>query len=133
MILAMFAMVMLTMVVGVFSFLAKKSSVESKAVAINDFVLMDGKNLPESIIKTTRNLNNQFEVPTLFYAGCLAYLALGITSTAGLIFAWAFVISRILHAYIHITYNKLSHRMLAFSMCLLMVIALWINLLLVSW
>lgn len=128
MVLAMFAMVLLTLVVGGASFSARSKAVKSKQLSLNSFVLMDAPKLPENVIKTTRNLNNQFEVPVLFYAACVTYIAVGVESTLGLVLAWAFVLGRVAHAYIHITYNDLTHRMMAFLFSLVAVLLLWLNL-----
>ena len=128
MIYPMFAMVMLTFVVGCVAFFARVNSVKRNQLSPKDFKLMDAERYPEDVIKTTRCFNNQFEIPVLFYAACLSYLAMGLASKAGLLLAWCFVICRIAHAYIHITYNHLLHRMIAFWLAVFMVMGLWFNL-----
>jgi hypothetical protein len=57
-----------------------------------------------------RNLANQCELPVLFYACCLTLFVLGATSTIALALGWAFALSRIAHAYVHVTSNKLRYR-----------------------
>ena len=91
---------------------------------------MNGQEVPDIITKTTRNFNNQFEVPVLFYVACSLYIFWGINSYFALIIAWLFVALRIVHSYIHLTYNHVLHRMLMFWFSLLCVMGLWINLLL---
>ena len=90
---------------------------------------MDGKNVPDIVIKTTRNFNNQFEIPTLFYVICVLYISLGIESFIAVIFAWLFVSFRFIHSYIHITYNNILHRMLTFWAAFICVMVLWVILL----
>jgi len=126
----MFLMVVLTFVVGFFTVKARFSSVKIGDVSAKYYRLMDGQDVPEIITKTTRNFNNQFEIPTLFYVVCTLYISLGIESFLALIFAWLFVILRIVHSYIHITYNHVMHRMLTFLAAFICVMALWVNLLL---
>ena len=51
-------------------------SVKNGVVPQNDYSLMEGHDIPDFVAKTTRNFNNLFDVPTLFYAGFAVYLAL---------------------------------------------------------
>ena len=133
MIYAMFAMVVLTFLVGCIAFFTRVNSVKQKQLSPKDFKLMDAERYPDNVIKTTRCFNNQFEVPVLFYAACLCYLTLDASSYLGVLLAWGFVVCRIAHAYIHITYNHLLHRIIAFWLAVLMVMALWLNLLVLQW
>jgi hypothetical protein len=125
----MFFMVLLTFIVGLFTMKCRISSVKSGDVNPKYFKLMEGQEVPEIITKTTRCFNNMFEVPTLFYAGCLLYISLGVESLIGLIFAWLFVLLRSIQAYVHLTYNHLIHRMLSFWLSFISTIGLWLNLL----
>ena len=124
----MFLMVLLTFLVGFFAVKARFSSVKKGKVSIKYFQLMDGKGIPETLTKTTRNFNNQFEVPVLFYVVCCLYISLSIESSFALICAWIFVLLRGVHAYIHLTYNNIIHRMLAFWAGIIFVMILWGNL-----
>jgi len=72
MIYPMFLMILLTFIVGLIAFFTRVKSVKSKSVDPKAYKLMDSDNYPENVIKTTRNFNNQFEVPLLFYVGCLS-------------------------------------------------------------
>ena len=85
--------------------------------------------MTERVAKTTRNLSNQFEMPILFYVGCTLYLVFGIDSIIGLVFAWLFVASRYVHAYIHIGSNSVMPRMRTYAFGGICIMALWINLL----
>ena len=124
----MVAMVLLTFVVGAVAVKFRFASVKGGEVSAKYYKLMQGEDVPEIITKTTRCFNNQFEVPVLFYAACTLYLSLGIESVAGLILAWLFVALRCIHAYIHLTYNHLIHRISAFWLAFITVIILWLNL-----
>jgi hypothetical protein len=125
----MFLMVALTFVVGCIAVKVRFASVKKGDVNVKYYRLMGGQDVPDVITKTTRNFNNQFEIPTLFYVVCTLYISLGIESLFGLIFAWLFVSLRWIHAYIHLTYNHILHRMLAFWSAFICVVVLWINLL----
>ncbi|MBL4830931.1 MAG: MAPEG family protein [Aliivibrio sp.] len=125
----MFLMVLLTLVVGIITVKARIKSVKNGEISAKYFRLMDGQALPELVTKTTRNFNNQFEIPTLFYVVCTLYISFGLESLLAVVFAWLFVALRIAHSYIHITYNHVLHRMLTFFGAFFCVIALWVNLL----
>lgn len=125
----MFSMVLLTFVVACVAVKARFASVKDKTVSVKFYRLMAGQEVPDIITKTTRNFNNQFEIPTLFYVVCSLYIFLGIHSIAALTFAWLFVTFRVAHSYIHLTYNHILHRMITFWLSLLCVMVLWINLL----
>ena len=128
MIYPVFIMVLLTLVIGVVAFFSRVNSVKARQIKPQAYKLMDAENYPESVIKSTRCFNNQFEVPVLFYVGCLSYLILDVSSMLGLFFAWAFVGLRIVHACIHLTYNHLLHRIIAFWSAIFMVLGLWLTL-----
>ncbi len=93
-------------------------------------VMQDPKSL-ERLPKTARfaaqNYNHQFESPVLFYVLCLGAMLAGLGTETTLLIAWAYVGLRVLHAIIHITYNRVIHRFIAFSCSSLALIALFID------
>ncbi|SFC06939.1 MAPEG family protein [Pseudoalteromonas denitrificans] len=130
---AMFMMVLLTFIVGLFTVSVRFSNVKKGNVKARFFTLMQGQEVPEIVTKTTRNFNNQFEIPVLFYVITSLYLMFDLgNDTTALIFAWLFVILRYCHAYIHITYNHVLHRMLIFFAAFFCVLAMWVNLLILK-
>jgi hypothetical protein len=126
----MFLMVFLTFIIACIAVKARFASLKNKTVRVKFYSLMNGQEVPDIITKTTRNFNNQFEVPVLFYVVCSLYIFWGVNSYFALIIAWLFVALRIVHSCIHLTYNHVLHRMLTFWFSLLCVMGLWINLLL---
>jgi hypothetical protein len=125
----MFLMVLLTLVIGVLAVRTRFASVKSGDVRAKYYKLMDGQDVPDVVTKTTRNFNNQFETPILFYVVCTLYLTLGIEHDIAVVFAWLFVGFRVIHSFIHITYNHVIHRLLAFGSAFFCVIVLWVILL----
>jgi len=97
-------------------------------VKLRYYSLMQGDDAPEIIIKTSRCFNNQFEIPVLFYVACTLYISLGIESAVAIALAWAFVAFRLVHACIHLSYNRVLHRMLVFWAAFICAVALWVNL-----
>jgi hypothetical protein len=121
----MVLMVLLTFIVGLVTLKTRFASVRSGDVKVGYFKLMQGQEVPDRVTVTTRSFNNMFEVPVLFYVACTLYLSLGVESPPGLVFAWLFVALRYVHAFIHLTYNHLLHRMLSFWVSFICVLLLW--------
>jgi hypothetical protein len=72
------------------------------------------------------NFRNLFELPVLFYAAMLLSLQAGIDSVAMLALAWAFVVLRFLHSYIHCTYNRVMDRFKAYVLSGFVLWAIWV-------
>ena len=119
-------MVLLTFMVGVVAATTRFASVRSGDVRLRYFKLMQGQDVPERVIVTTRSFNNMFEVPVLFYVACTLHLILGVAGHSGLLLAWVFVAFRYGHAFIHLTYNGFLHRMLAFWASFVCALLLWV-------
>lgn len=56
------------------------------------------------------NFQNLFELPVIFYAVCLALFITGEVDALYLVLAWMFVVLRVAHSVIHVTYNRVIHR-----------------------
>ncbi|MCF6369727.1 MAPEG family protein [Rhizobium halophilum] len=72
------------------------------------------------------NLKNQFELPVLFHAVCLALYITTADNAVTAMLAWAFVLSRYVHSYVHITSNRLRYRRPIWITGYFILIALWI-------
>ncbi|MGQ0384205.1 MAG: MAPEG family protein [Gammaproteobacteria bacterium] len=84
-----------------------------------------GTGEPEEIAATARNLNNLYEMPTIFYAGVAIAFAAGRSGTLLVALAWVYVALRYLHSAIHLTRNKVLWRFRAFAASMLVLIAFW--------
>ena len=124
---AMFVLVILTMVIMVLTARVRIESVQSGTVPQSYYSLMEGHDIPDFVAKTTRNFNNLFEVPTLFYAGGAVYLALDQTGQLPIISAWIFVAARVMHSIIHLSYNNVLHRLVIFAIGNLSVLVMWLG------
>ena len=69
---------------------------------------------PAETLFLRNNLTNQYELPVLFIAGCIALYATGYATVVPVILAWIFVILRIAHAIVHVGQNRLRHRVPVF-------------------
>lgn len=72
--------------------------------------------LGTSETRASDNFLNLFELPVLFYALCIALYVTGMIDFVHLGLAWIFVILRIAHSIIHLTYNKVLHRFLVYAL-----------------
>ncbi len=83
---------------------------------------------PEGTVAKVRHFNVMFELPTLFYAACITAFVLSAVGAWTVYLAWAFVFLRIFQSIVHLTYNNPTHRGMIFTLSVLVMLALWINL-----
>ena len=124
----MFALVLLTFAVLVILFRARVAAVRAGQLPVAYFRLYQGGEEPESTKKPARHLANLFETPVLFYVVCLAAMVTHADSLPMRLLAWAYVAARGVHAFVHIRGNRLSKRMWAYFVSLILLLALWITL-----
>lgn len=88
-------------------------------------IALDRENWPEASRQVANAFSNQFEVPVLFYVAALLSLYFGATFIDALL-AWAFVVSRYVHAYIHVTNNHVVRRFMAFAVGCTIIAIIWL-------
>ena len=77
-------------------------------------------------IAAADNFRNLFVVPVPFLAICpVLYVTVNVPSVQ-LALAWACVLGRCTHSFIHVTYNRVTHRFAAFILSTLCVYAMWL-------
>ena len=74
------------------------------------------------------NYANLFESPVLFYTAILLTLILMVQDSILVILAWTYVGSRVIHSFIHITYNRVMHRFMVFLFSSFVLFAIWVRL-----
>jgi hypothetical protein len=122
--LPLFAQVILTFVV-LFTLAGRRWS----AVRRNELqgpVAMREANWPAPARQAEYNYQNQFELPVLFYV--LTILAI-YTRHADLLFvllSWVFVTTRVLHAGVHLTHNRLGQRGPLFIAGAIVLTVMWV-------
>lgn len=126
MIYPMYAMVLLTFLIAVCLLANRVRDIRGGRIKIKYFRTLSGEGDPsEGHQKAARQFINLFEVPVLFYAGCLTAMITQMTGTTAVALAWGFVAARALQAAIHLTYNNVKHRMVAYFTGFGCVLALW--------
>jgi hypothetical protein len=83
---------------------------------------LDNDAWPDYVLMVSNNIRNQFQVPVLFYVLCFVFYSIAAVTTTVLVLAWAFVISRAIHAYIHMSSNYVPSRFRVFAIGLIIII-----------
>jgi hypothetical protein len=123
--LPVFVLVLLTLMLALWMGYERNRVVYTKEVRIKDIALTK-EGWPDRAKQISNAYHNQYELPVLFYI--LVAFAL-LTKKADLIFvvlSWVFVVSRLLHAYIHTTTNRVPRRFFAYLVGLVTLTILWV-------
>jgi hypothetical protein len=99
-------------------------------VRADDFRYGESVNVPGEVSIPNRNYMNLLESPNLFYVACIVFYVTDLVDAQAVTLAWIYVALRILHSLIHLTYNRVKHRLLAFAGSITVLVVLWIHLLL---
>jgi hypothetical protein len=91
-------------------------------------------NWPQKTTQVANCFRNQFETPALFYVLVLLVLNLRMSDILLVTLAWIFVLTRLVHAYIHTTSNVLRVRggIYAAGVSVLVIMWIWFALRLLS-
>lgn len=123
--LPVFVLLTLTFALAIWMGYERNRLVYSREVRIKDIALTK-ETWPDRAKQIANAYHNQYELPVLFYV--LVALAL-ITKKADLVFvvlSWVFVLSRLVHCYIHTTTNRVSRRFMAYLVGLAVLIVMWV-------
>ncbi|MEM8986493.1 MAG: MAPEG family protein [Pseudomonadota bacterium] len=80
---------------------------------------------PEDVRIASNCFRNQFELPTLFYAVTAFALIAGAQSHLMTALAWAFALTRLLHAFVFVVTKNLNHRFLAYLAGAVILMVMW--------
>lgn len=82
--------------------------------------------LLKNVAGASDNFKNQFELPILFFIAILTALILVIQSPLLNALTMAFVLLRMVHSFVQITYNKVMHRFMAYALSSFALIGMWL-------
>lgn len=124
----MAAMVALTALVWVALYVQRFG--EMRRRRIDPQQLFDRRARVETLQHTSAadNFNNLLELPTLFHVAMLAAMALGVVDALLHDLAFAYVGLCAAHSFIHVTYNRVVHRFIAYALSTVVLFAIWIRL-----
>jgi len=120
------AMVALTVAVTVRMFLERVRQIRAGRIPFRE--IPSGSQMAARFADTRAadNYRNLFEAPVLFYLALVVAALAGQVTPLVIGLAWAYVAFRVLHSWIHCTYNRVKHRFYAFAASSLVLWALWI-------
>lgn len=95
-------------------------------VKTRDFKTGEATHVPERVQLPNRNYMNLLEAPVLFYIVCLVIYVTAMPGQTAIVLAWLYVVVRIVHSIIHLTYNKVMHRLAVFGLSTFILIVLWL-------
>ena len=125
--LAVFAQVALTIGLLVWLGTARVRSAGRREVSIAD-VALSSSAWPDRLRQIGNAYGNQLEVPVLFYVAAVLAIVMHVVDGVVVALAWAFVILRLVHAYIHVTHNTVIRRFQVFAAGVGAISILWIYL-----
>jgi len=96
-------------------------------VRIRAFRLGEAPGVPADVTVVNRNLMNLLEMPVLFYVVCIAFYVTRHVDHGLVTLAWLFVALRVLHSLIHLTTNRVLHRLTAFALSNVVLLTMWIR------
>ena len=97
-------------------------------VTASDFKYGELSRVPGEVSLPNRNFMNLLEAPVLFYVVCILQYVAKMPIPYFVFGAWLYVVLRVVHSLIHLTYNKVKHRLAAFAASNVILIILWIAL-----
>jgi hypothetical protein len=100
-------------------------SVRRREIGPNDFKFGESSSVPPEVRIPNRNYMNLLELPMLFYVVCVVLYVTGGASRLDVLVAWAYVGLRVVHSLIHLTYNRVLHRLFAFTLSNVALVSLW--------
>ena len=122
---------MLVLVALTFIAFVRLAMMRAKAAKVVDpayyLTYRDGREPDEAHI-AARHWGNLFELPVVFYAGCLTAFVLHAVSTGVLVCAWAFVAARLVQSAVHLTANAVMARGMSFILGALFLFGMWAQL-----
>ena len=121
----MAAMVLLTAIVLFTMFRGRVRAVKTGEADARFYKTYQEGSEPREVAQLSRNLANLFEAPTLFYVACITGMVTGYYPTVLVWLAWAYVVLRHAHSWIHVGRNKIPNRLAAYFISWLVLLAMW--------
>jgi hypothetical protein len=123
--LPMFVQVALTFVLLFWTILLRLRAVRRGEVSAEQIALREA-NWPPHVQQVSNAFHNAVEMPTLFYVAVLLGLLTKTLDVTVYVLMWMFVLSRVVHATIHVTSNNLRHRTPMFLVGAIALALIWI-------
>jgi hypothetical protein len=89
-------------------------------------IALGQSNWPPRVQQISNSYNSQFQLPLLFYVLTVLVIATHHADFLFVVMAWLFVLTRLLHAYIHTGSNFVRHRFNAFAAGAVILLVMWL-------
>lgn len=105
----------------------KKSAAVRAGLVDRNKTALNPKAWPDSVVKVSNNIANQFESPVLFYMLAVILYITGSVNEWVVLLTAIYVATRYLHSYFHVTSNYVPLRFKAFlaGMLILLGLTIW--------
>ena len=120
----MLAHVLLVYIVFLVMFKRRYEAVKSGEARISQYKVRSTE--PASSVTVANNLINQFELPVLFHVLCLALFVTNGVNYLTLALMWLFIVTRYIHAWVHLGRNDVLRRSRAFFVGAGLLLITWI-------
>jgi hypothetical protein len=94
-------------------------------VTAHDFKYGESERVPPDVSIPNRHLMNLLEMPLLFYVSALLLYVTKSADSGSIALAWAYVAMRLGHSAVHLTYNKVMHRLGLFALSNAVLTVIW--------
>ena len=132
MLLPVFAQVLLTSIVMILMGRRRINAAKTKEINMSAFRTMDLSGASEQVIATSRNFDNQFQMPMLYMFSVLFCLQFGLADLTFLVMSVVFVALRYWHTIVHIGSNNVRLRFRVFLLGCLVLWLIWVRLLVMA-
>ena len=123
--LPLFVQVVLTFALYCWMAYHRVTSIRSGVVHPRDVALRQ-PNWPPRVLQIANAAHNQLELPLLFYVLTILSITTRHADILFVVLSWIFVLSRLGHAYIHVTSNRITRRGGIFGIGLLVLMIMWL-------
>ena len=104
----MVAHVLLVFVLYALLSIRRVGLVRAGKVQVSQF--RENRDEPGESLVVRNSIANQFELPVLFHVCCVLLYITEADNIVSLALAWLFIASRTLHAFVHVTSNRIRYR-----------------------
>jgi hypothetical protein len=124
----MMALVALTFaVLGLIPYQRFKAGMAGR-ITPQDFEFGESANVPGEVRIPNRNMMNLLEIPALFYLFCITCYITGHVDALAVWLSWLYVALRVVHSGVHLSYNRVQHRLVFFAVSNLVLMVAWVRL-----
>lgn len=119
------AQVLLVAIVGARMYARRVAEVRARRINPQALATSRGSANVLQDVAAADNFRNLFEAPVLFFAVCLAMAITDTVTAPQVALAWTYVALRAVHSTIHLTYNRVLHRLGVFVASMAVVFSMW--------